>query len=154
MNEPASKKILDSALAALLQGIELSPWVKVPTTFIAELSKRFSDLPPDEKKELAETPHGTIMQSIPATATTGTSPTPDVLAGAIRDAVARTRLLDYLHRLTSPALNDLISQIDGARGNVSDVAPLRTQVVQLVEWVESSEGPGLSKLAGIVGPGF
>jgi hypothetical protein len=40
MSESTSKKILDSALTALLKGLELSPWVKVPTTFIIEKSER------------------------------------------------------------------------------------------------------------------
>ena len=50
--DSTSKKILDSALNSLLKGLELSPWIKVPATFVAELSKRFKSLPSQEKQEL------------------------------------------------------------------------------------------------------
>ncbi|PWU21322.1 MAG: hypothetical protein C5B50_01970 [Verrucomicrobia bacterium] len=147
MSDTTAKKILDSALTALLKGLELSPWIKVPATFISELSKRFSSLPPEEKHELAKARQDAIVSSIPAAALNGTPPQPNVLAKAIQEAVFRAILLDHLYGLTLPDLNELINRIEKARPNVSETAPRKTQVAQLVDWVESSEGPGLSELA-------
>jgi hypothetical protein len=154
MNDSTTKKILDSALTALLKGLELSPWVKVPAEFVRELSKRFSQLQPEEKQELANAQQNAISNSLSLITVPESAPKPEKLAEAVQAAVRRSRLLDYLYGLNAPALNELISRIDDARENVSDIAPRRSQVAQLIDWVESSEGPGLSKLAGVIGTGF
>ena len=147
MGETTSKKILDSALTAMLKGLELSPCIKVPATFIAELAKRFSTLQPDEKRELGEAAPQRIISSLPPSFLADSSPKPDVLATYIQKAIDRAKLLDYVYGLATPALNELICRIDRARANVSDTAPRRSQVSQLIDWLESSEGPGIEKLA-------
>jgi hypothetical protein len=155
MSASTPSRILDSALVALLQGLQLSPWIKVPATFIAELSKRFSTLPDEEKKGLQLASPGDIASSLSAhPMAPDSSPQTEVLARAIDQAIARSLVLDYLYALTSAALNELISRIDGARPNVSETAPKRTQVAQFIEWVESAEGPGIPKIKELLGLRF
>ena len=54
MPDSRSKRLLDSALNALLATIDAAWWVKGPSAFIAELAARFGDLPEDQQDALAE----------------------------------------------------------------------------------------------------
>ena len=48
MAKEKRKGILNAGLKALLAGVEASPWIKIPATFVSELAA----LPGDKQKEL------------------------------------------------------------------------------------------------------
>ena len=153
MGESPTKKVLDSALKALLAGLELSPWVKIPATFVTELSSRFRGLSEPEKQALATAAQEDVRDALPAAVGDQACDQPNELAGAVRESVVRGRVLDYLFDLAPPAVDELVSRVQGAAANVTKNAPVRRKVAEFVEWVESAEGPGINGLMAVL-PNF
>ena len=54
MADPTLKQVLEAALKATLTVAEVSPWVKAPAAFIAELSPKLKRLPDEERDVLAK----------------------------------------------------------------------------------------------------
>lgn len=142
MGDTPLKKVLDSALNALLKGLELSPWVKVPATFVAELSSRFRNLPDEEKKALVEASPDDVREGLLAV----DCDDKEQLEAAVGKATYRGQVLDHLYGLTSPAVDELVTRTPGASRHVTKDTPPARKVSEFVEFLESSEGPGLESL--------
>ena len=102
MGDSASKKILDSVLVALLKGLELSPWVKVPATFVAELSSRFKQLPDTDKKAVVEATDTDISTALSQPALNIKDPQP--VAESIHEQF-RGAVHQYVRRMAPPAVS-------------------------------------------------
>lgn len=63
MPDLTRKKLLDSALNALVKGIDLPTSIKLPAVFVAELAERFGDLSDDQRELLAEASDDAVRQA-------------------------------------------------------------------------------------------
>lgn len=142
MSDSTRRKILDSALAALLKGFELSPWVGLPATFVAELSKRFRDLPQEQKEVLSVTTEDELRSQLP----TNDPNQAAELADKLEKGIQRGRILDYIYGLPNPALDELVARVPAANKYVTKDAPTARKASELVEYAEAANGPGLENL--------
>ena len=138
------KKILDSALLALLKGLELSPWVKVPATFIAELSKRFQELPEEQQKGIVEASAEQIKEALDENEFEVENS--EQLAKVIYEEF-RMKVHQYLNKLAAPDIDRIVAAINGASGRVTKDAPPLRKAAELLEFVEAPNGPGLYEVA-------
>ncbi len=141
MGDSARKKLLDSALKSLLVGFELSPWVKVPATFASEVASRFRSLPESNKKAVNDTTEHDLrkaLANIPCD-------NHEQLYIVFQDATYRAQVLDYLFGLSPPAVDEIVTRV-GALKYVTKDAPVARRISELIDFVESMQGPGLEAI--------
>ena len=150
MGDSTSKKILDSALAALLKGLELTPWVKVPATFVSELSARFKSIPEPERKSVLTATKGELRAAL----TDGVLVVkePDQAAECVYVQI-RQFVHNHLRGMSDSGMTDLVAAIPGATRRVRRQATVLDKAADLMDWSEATDGPGLYEVAKRL-PGF